>query len=124
MTDDLRTHLTAYTAALSTARPDLAQELTALLAGPLRDPIEIEEWQVTCGACPLVIEGRDAHTGRPLYFRLRHGGWRVCWDDRDPRDNDWEIASGTAPGDIDGYATTEQVRAMLAPHGITLGEQA
>lgn len=76
--------------------------------------LTITDWVITCEACPLQMEGRDAASNRPVYFRERWGHWRLEWSDTKEH-----IAYGDAPAVHE--APADQIRAYLAPHGIRLG---
>ena len=55
--------------------------IRASALGPL---VQLDEVRLTCSACPLQFEGVARTAGgepRPVYFRLRHGGWYLEYED-------------------------------------------
>ncbi len=64
--------------------------------------------ECTCGGCPTQYEGSLAD-GRSVYFRYRHGHWRLEFDGK-------EVLSGKhyGPGGSDGIMSDAGVRALVA----------
>lgn len=68
----------------------------------------------SCFACPTIFDFTDID-GRPYYFRLRHGAWRLSYDDTEQT-----IVSGSAPSGIDGVCSWEEAVLMVAAQGVLL----
>ncbi|OWL99033.1 hypothetical protein CBQ26_00810 [Deinococcus indicus] len=90
------------------------QSTIEVLTGLAAPTMTIVDWAVTCEASPLQLDGQDAETGRPVYFRERWGHWSLEWWD----DHQF-IASGDA-GRQSG-SPAEQIQFRLNPFGIRLG---
>jgi len=75
--------------------------------------IEVDNIVEVCGACPTIFDFTDT-SGRPYYFRLRHGSARICYDDTDET-----IISDVMPG-FDGVCCWEDVVTWAAKRRITL----
>lgn len=78
-----------------------------------------------CGACPTIFDFSAIKTTKhgktkvvPLYFRLRHGHFRVCRDDTDKI-----LVSGPAPSGIDGVCDIAEAIGMARFAGLDIARE-
>lgn len=75
--------------------------------------VDMDTVVTSCYACPTIFDFKDIH-GRPYYFRLRHGGWRLSYDDTEQT-----IVSG-ASREADGYCSWDEAVEMVLAEGVVL----
>lgn len=76
--------------------------------------IRVVDYATTCYACPTIFDMTT--TGRPGYFRLRDGSFRLAYDDGDRA----VIVSGPAPDDLDGVCTFEDALGLVRAAGVDI----
>lgn len=82
--------------------------------------IDFSTIQRTCYACPTIYEWDDSN-GYHFYFRLRHGHWRICYEDA--CGNEKLIVSGDADNDSDGCCSFDDVSRYTFNHGLIITEE-
>jgi hypothetical protein len=94
-------------------------ELEQITGFGTNQAVIFDQWEMTCSGAPVQVEGKDRATGREMYFRERHGGFRV---DMMNEAGEWEtIASGDAPG---FQTDMTELNKLVGPFGIKFGEEA
>jgi hypothetical protein len=108
--DAVRYFYVGFAAGLGIDAPFLAAEqvMTQNAIGIGEYKAIFTQLNVTCSACPLQVEGIDSMTGRPLYYRLRHGYWYLEYSDDGER-----IAGQEKTEGADGSADFEEFVEML-----------
>lgn len=80
--------------------------------------IDFSTIEQTCYACPTIYEWSDSK-GNNYYFRLRHGYWRICYEDM--YGNDVLIASGEV-GEL-GCCDFDDVKRYALSEGLLITEE-
>ena len=75
--------------------------------------IDSSSIDTVCYSCPTIFVFKD-NDNNSYYFRLRHGGWRICKDDSDKL-----IASGST-SEYDGCCTWEEAVKLATEENLTI----